>query len=73
MSLKRCTWYEVVQLFILIFTMSLMLSKHYHFFERIFSFFYESEFAILSVIIGAYSILHGLYMLFKSFGKESLI
>lgn len=72
MALKRATWYEVVQLIILLFAMSLMLSKNYQFFTRIFSFFYESEFSIASVAVGVFSILHGFYMLLKSFKRGGI-
>jgi len=67
---KGITWYKVVQLVILLFAMSLMLSKHYTFFNRIFSVFYETHFSIIPVVVGLFSILHGLYMLMKSFGKQ---
>lgn len=70
---KRFTWYKTVQLLILLFAMSLMLSKKYTFFKNIFSVFYESGFSIISVIVGSFSILHGLYMLFKSFGKANKV
>jgi len=46
--------------------MSLMLSKHYILFKNIFSFFYESEFTIISIIFGIFSILHGLLMVYRS-------
>ena len=67
---KGFTWYETVQLLILLFAMSLMSSKRYVFFENIFSVFYESGFSVICVIVGSFSILHGLYMLFKSFGSR---
>ena len=69
MAFKRCTWYEIVQFFILVFTMSLMFSKHYEFFAEIFSFFYETEFSIISVIVGGFSVLHGIFILFKGVFK----
>jgi hypothetical protein len=73
MAAKRCEWYELVQFVILLFTMSLMLSKHYHFFGMIFSVFYESEFSIISVVVGFFSLIHGFIMLLKSFKKAGTI
>ena len=67
MAGKRCAWYELVQLAILLFAFSLMMSKHYIVFENIFSIFYESQFSIVAVGTGGFSIFHGLIMMFKGF------
>jgi uncharacterized membrane protein HdeD (DUF308 family) len=67
----RIKWYAVVQLIILIFTMSLMLSKHYILFENIFSMFYNTNLSIISVVFGSFSVFHGLIMIFRSLKERS--
>jgi len=57
---------RIMQLVILLFTMILMLSKSYPFFSDLFSFFYESSFSLVCVILGFYSILHGVALLISS-------
>ncbi|MBN1792543.1 hypothetical protein JW826_02565 [Candidatus Woesearchaeota archaeon] len=68
MAAVRCTWYEIVQALILIFTMLLMLSKYYEFLGDL-SFIYETQVSLICVAVGVFSVLHGLYMMFKSFSE----
>lgn len=66
---KKLTWYEIVQFIILLFTMIIMLSKHYTIFENLFSYLPYVVFGWCSFIFGLFSVLHSFYMLFHSFNK----
>ena len=66
----RMTWYEMIQFGILVFAFLLMLSKDVVSLSKL-SFFYETEFSLIAAIAGSFSVLHGLYMAFKSLIKFS--
>ena len=67
MADNKISWYEWVQAVVLILTMCMMLSKHYHAFEVVFHYLYEGTFGWAAVILGGFSVVHGMYMVFKAF------
>lgn len=65
--LVRSKW---TQILVLTFAMVLMLSKHYVSLHSMFSFFYEGKLAVVSVVVGGFAVLHGMFVMLKSVTKE---
>ena len=64
--------YDLVQLVLVVFTMVLLLSKHYPVFKPLLSIFYKSQLSYVSVAVGIFALLHAVYMIIKGFGAKNV-